>query len=418
MSNPEIGEARRHALKYVYPDISIDEDIYSRLFDSLSHSPPTGIISFSNSSGAIKDKLLKESLNPYYVETLLAEVGSHLEICLKYYFQGLDLSERLESTLLEINSRKSQLAANIELQDKLEANQERRAKVLMNQTRINRQSDDWVAHADSVKGILPLVQAEDKASRQALNNEQIQIDSLREKMNTAGNALNYKERISQLKALYDTEYDALYRKAYAASVGLVRVYGIDTELPAVNISDTLFQIRSWYANAMAQLESVLKYDHEFTIHIPLKSGIHLKDSEPLKAINTFATGLNKHYQLNISREMFSSKKHLRLRGYRLYARDHDQSQTESAEFIHCQVQIPNQRFGEGPAAAIPKQLLTVPFTKFNGSLLHPMHSGVHNFNPVGEWNIYIPAHSSYGYDHIPDDYYLEVTVAAIHNMGD
>lgn len=400
------------SLVEIWPSLPVDPNSPRPLPFPINDRLPIKVGEFSLKPSFEKRTIVKNLYNPLKIESLLNQINNHLELCLSFDNKISIIDEKIILTAMDLNYKKNIVETEIELQENNENIINERASLLYNQSKVLQQDGVIVSDPVSINWAKKILLHDDALKSRKLKIEKDNIDMLIHRMNSEGDPLNLVERRERIKLLYDNEFEQMYKKFYAVSLGLKASFNIKLELPVGDSSDSLHRIRVHLNDVLEEVEQTLRYDHEFTITIPINSiGITRKDKESIRTTLSDDCSLNSIKEFSINSDVFIGKSNIRLRGYRLFARAEDQNDEDYGDFVHVEVDIPNQVITDDFVIVNDRSIVEMELTKLPRQSSGGWNTDVLNFNPIGQWRLSLPAKSAQGKAYNIKLIFIELLVA-------
>ncbi|QTD35838.1 hypothetical protein [Pseudomonas fluorescens] len=361
---------------------------------NLSHEFPLIHDDFPMLSVAIDDEvddILRESLtNPsevdaHYVEDLLTDCVNRISSCLTLREKAQDIEARAISDAINYKALK---AANevakltaIELAPLQEKMIQNATSIEVSETSgkktVNFSSDNktW----SNIENI-----------QETFLQKQLEIaEIMKTKASTPGNGANHIERFLFIKRLFDISIEEAYKRSLVCAKSLKSLYGIQLDVPKISKHGYLNELAIWAQTATTLLDSEL----DSRIYSKVAFAISARDENPKEtelipkskftaSIATRAIGFtltSAHF------EKFRMKSVL-LRSIRIQVRAKDESRTRVWSVT---VKLPNDGLGKTDASYPCVAPSNYQGPDENLSIVH----GIHNFSPVGDWQINLPERS-------------------------
>lgn len=360
--------------------------------------------------------------NPLQVESLLDQATIHINACLKRQEEAQELEDRAVNMALEW-----QLIQKLYDIDKEELKAEENvysdmlSKVVGKQTSLSNNEGEVSATENSSNSIKDYEKSIRKLKKERIDAIKLNNDLIKRKSLLVGNALNYLERFQNVKQLFQEDIRQVYSMLKAAEEGLKIVYQINNPLPDITDNGYLYLLYIWLKQTINKLEDDLQQDYEYTLLIPLRVGLAVKDQHIkfYENDNMFKQARNTRYlKITIPQEIFPGMKFIRLRGLnvRIRRENEDVNKAFVNEVWNTIVTLPKQRMSNDEQIEIPKAYISAYTMKSKGDISsHDQFHGIglYNASPIGEWEIELPRQGSRGnsIDDNMNDIYLEFQLA-------
>ncbi len=343
--------------------------------------------------------------DPFQVEDLLADISKLLDRCLVYRreYEQLDTSAVKavmddQLFLNQLGSLKSlELAESIERQRIAERTQHALAAGRFDK------NGGWrymalaaVASSDeALKG-----EGERKSAvADKWKHLEEYMQTMRQRFEAPGNSFNFSDRLSRLLKFYESDLIEAYQRARAAEKGLRLVFGINSPLPDLRVSDRILDdLVAWNRKSIDLLDVQLEQDSDFeiTVYVRQPNGtgkrliteaayetaikgngellLDLKDYLPpaaaAKALRVKGVGMSMSYAGNLKEDLHTIK---------LY---------RASAVVFPPNSIDPFSPGELGRKPRPACILTnISLTDPNSSIRYLTGVNVNNIDPRGEWRI-------------------------------
>ncbi|WP_300238872.1 hypothetical protein [Pseudomonas sp.] len=365
---------------------------WTEIVKSLSNEFPLALDDFPMLSAAIDDEvddILRDSLaNPsevdaHYVEDLLADCVNRISSCLTLREKAQEVEARAISDAINYKTLKAANDVATLSADELAPLQE---KLIQNATAIMI-NDEFGKKNVSFSSDHQVWEKVEGFQKDFLRKQLEIAEILKAKASTPGNGANHIERFSFIKRLFNLSIEEAYKRSLVCAKALKAIYGIQLDVPKISKHGYLNELAIWAQTATTLLDTEL----DCRIYNRVAFAISARDENPKEtelipkskftaSITTRTIGFSltsAHF------ERFRMKSVL-LRGIRLQVRAKDESRTR---IWSANVKLPNDGLGKGGDASYP----CVAPSNYQGpdEILSVVH-GVHNFSPIGEWQITLP----------------------------